>query len=148
MKAWPLLLLGIGACAEPERRPPTTYVPIVRTPEAPTLPGPEGPVPLGADPSSSPSPASSKAASNDKPDKPPEKDPKDTKCFKKRAGDCCAEPGVPRVTKNGKTFCPPAMILGAKCKGFGKSCHPGAAEHASAGLTNASAVTNGTTTSP
>jgi hypothetical protein len=129
MKAWPLLLLGIGACADPPRRPPTTYVPLVRSPETPSLPGPDGPVPLGADPSSGPSAASSKAASNDKPEKPekptPGNDPvNDTRCFKKLAGECCAEPGVPRVTKNGKTSCPSGMILGAKCKGIGKSCHP------------------------
>ena len=134
MKAWPLLLVGIGwrigACADPPRRPPTTYVPLVRSPETPSLPpGPleSIPGPLGQDPSSgSPTPVSSKSASSgDKPEKTPGNDPvNDSRCFKKLAGECCAEPGVPRVTKNGKTFCPSGMILGAKCKGMGKGCHP------------------------
>jgi len=128
MKAWPLLLLGIGlgigACAEPERRPPTTYVPLVRSPESPALPpGPlePGTPPQGLDPSSTPSPVSSKAATNDKTEKPtPGNDPvNDDKCFKKIEGNCCAEPGVKATKKK----CPTGMILGAKCsRGFGKAC--------------------------
>jgi len=133
MKAWPLLLLGIGlgigACAEPERRPPTTYVPLVRSPETPSLPaGPldPAPAPLGQDPTSTPTPVSSKAASNEKPEKPtPGNDPvNDEKCFRRVEGNCCAEPGFKAKHQGARTICPSGMILGAKCKGIGRSCHP------------------------
>ena len=134
MKVWPLLLLGIGACAEPERRPPTTYVPIVRGPENASAlpPGPLEPAagPLGQDPASAstPIPGSPKAATNDK-DKNDRgaigNDPaNDEKCFKKGKGDCCTEQGVKAKRTGTVAVCPAGMILGAKCKGFGRSCRP------------------------
>ena len=133
MKAWsPLLILGIGlgigACAEPPRRPPTTYVPLVRGPDTPSLPpGPLDPLsaPLGQDPSSSPVPVSPKS-SGEKAEKPtPGNDPvNDEKCFRKVEGNCCAEPGVKARKQGARMSCPSGMILGAKCKGIGRSCHP------------------------
>jgi len=129
MKAWPLLLLGLGACADPPRRPPTTYVPIVQGPEAP--PPPPGPLesipaPLGQDPSSTPVPVSSKSTTGDKPEKPtPGNDPaNDEKCFRRVEGNCCAEPGFKAKKQGGRPVCPSGMIFGAKCKGIGRSCHP------------------------
>lgn len=134
MKARPLLLLWIStwistqilACAEPERRPPTTYVPLVRGPEAaPLPPGPLEPAsaPLGQDPTATPTAVTTKAATNDKTEKPtPGNDPaNDEKCFRRVEGNCCAEPG--KAKKKGGQ-CPAGMILGAKCKGIGRSCHP------------------------
>ena len=129
MKAWPLLLLGIGACADPPRRPPTTYVPLVRGPEAaPLPPGPldPAPAPLGQDPSAATVPVSPKAATNDKDknEKPtPGNDPvNDEKCFRKGKGDCCAEQGFKAKKVGTVAVCPSGMIFGAKCKGFGRAC--------------------------
>ena len=131
MIAWPLLLLGIsswtGACADPPRRPPTTYVPIERGPEStalPPVPLDSIPAPLGQDPGSAPVPVSK--ASGDKPEKPtPGNDPaNDEKCFRKVEGNCCAEPGVKAKKQGGRPVCPSGMIFGAKCKGIGRSCHP------------------------
>ena len=132
MKAWPLLLLGIstqiGACAEPERRPPTTYVPLVRGPETPPLPpGPlePAPAPLGAEPSGAPTPASSKAGSNEKPEKTPGSDPvNDGKCFRGTEGSCCTEPGFKAKKQGAKVICPTGTVLGAKCKNISKVCKP------------------------
>ena len=136
MKAWQLLLLGIGACAEPARRPPTTYVAIARGPDNASAlpPGPLEPAaaPLGQDPSSTsaPVPVSSKAASNDKDKDKNDKgaignDPaNDEKCFKKGKGDCCTEQGFKAKRTGTVAVCPAGMILGAKCKGFGRSCRP------------------------
>ncbi|MDB5216097.1 MAG: hypothetical protein JWO86_4024 [Myxococcaceae bacterium] len=130
MKAWPLLLVGIssriGACAEPERRPPTTYVPLVRGPESASLPpGPldPSPAPLGQDSPSTPVPVSSKAATNEKPS-PASNPANDAKCFRTTPGDCCTEPGFKSKRQGNKTICPTGTILGKECKGFGKSCHP------------------------
>ncbi len=129
MKAWQLLLLGIGACAEPERRPPTTYVPIARGPDNASAlpPGPLEPLtaPLGQDPSSTSAavPVSPKAATNDKPEKVPGADPiNDAKCFRGTEGSCCTEPGFKSKRVGGKVICPTGTVLGKQCKSIGKTC--------------------------
>jgi hypothetical protein len=127
MKAWQLLLLGIGACAEPARRPPTTYVPIARGPDNASAlpPGPLEPLaaPLGQDPTSAPATASPKAATNDKPEKVAGADPiNDAKCFRGTEGSCCTEPGFKTKRIGGKLVCPTGTVLGKQCKSIAKTC--------------------------
>jgi len=115
MKAWPLLLVGIGACAEPARRPPVTYVPIVRAPEAPPPPssstfaaalGPteKDPPPAGASTPVAPEPPSS-----------------DELCFKKTEHGCCEDAPLKSTPQNVRA-CPGGSVRKAKCKGFGRNC--------------------------
>jgi hypothetical protein len=118
MKAWPLLLLGLGACAEPPRRPPVTYVPIVRGPEAP-------PPPAGSAGSSQPSEKEGGTATSlvaVSTEAPPADDAATNNCYAKLANGCCGDAGVPGKKQGGKTVCPKGMVLRKSCKGMGRAC--------------------------
>ena len=120
MKAWPLLLVGIGACAEPPRRPPVTYVPIGRAPEAPPASIVPGSPMLGAD-------------KPDKPDKDPpaagtivavstEAPPADDLCYKRLISSCCTETTVHAKKQGGKLVCPGQLVVRGRCKDVGPKC--------------------------
>jgi hypothetical protein len=113
MKAWPLLLLGIGsqvgACADPPRRPPVAYVPIVRGPEAPQAPlGPAAgsTVPTEKEGGTA---TSIVAVSTEAP-------PSDEMCVKKNALGCCGDSGPAPKKQGAKTVCPAGTVLRTKCK--------------------------------
>ena len=122
MKAWlAMLLLGIGACAEPPRRPPVTYVPIVRGPEAP--PPSAGGIPaaaLGA----APIPAEREggtatsivAVSTAEPPAAPD----DSLCYLKLSTGCCADSTAKKQARS--RACPKGFVAPKSCKGFGKTC--------------------------
>jgi hypothetical protein len=118
MKAWPLLLVGIGACAEPPRRPPVTYVPIVRGPEAPP-PAPTGSAQGAAPAEKEGGTATSIVAVST--EAPPADDAPAT-CFRKLQNGCCGDAGTPAKKQGGKTVCPPGTTLKKSCKGLGPKC--------------------------
>ena len=117
MKAWPLLLVGIGACAEPPRRPPVTYVPIGRPPEAPPPSiAPSHPM-LGADKPDKDPPAAGTivAVSTEAP-------PADDLCYKRLLSACCTETTVHAKKKGNELTCPGKLVVRTRCKDVGPKC--------------------------
>jgi len=125
MKAWPLLLVGIGACAEPPRRPPVTYVPLVRAPEPPPLPSSTFAAALGPTEKEASSAGATLPVT-------PEGPSSDELCFKKTEHGCCEDAPLKSTPQNVKA-CPGGSLRKIKCKGFGRNCLPSpAADRANA----------------
>lgn len=120
MKAWALLLVGIGACAEPPRRPPVTYVPIGRAPEVPPPPIVPGQLALGPDKPDKPdkdaaTATSMVAVSTEAP-------PPDDICYKRAISACCTETTIHAKKKGAELVCPTGTYLRTRCKGVGPKC--------------------------
>ena len=117
MKVWPLLLVGIGACAEPPRRPPVTYVPIGRAPETPPPSIAPGSPMLGADKPDKDPPAAGTivAVSTEAP-------PADDLCYKRLISSCCTETTVHAKKQGAKLVCPGQLVLRGRCKDVGPKC--------------------------
>lgn len=117
MKAWPLLLVGIGACAEPPRRPPVTYVPIGRAAEAPPASLVPGSPMLGADRPDKDPPAAGTivAVSTEAP-------PADDLCYKRLLSACCTETTVHAKKRGNELTCPGKLVVRTRCKDVGPKC--------------------------